>query len=264
MQLKRIIPCLLLSQDGLYKTVRFKERRYVGDPINTIRLFNDLMVDELILLDIDATKNSTLPNFSYISDVVSESFMPLCYGGGIKSVETAEKLFSIGVEKISINSMALEDLQLVTDISKRFGSQSVVVAVDIKKPFFGKKGVYSYQNKSIANKDIESYLKSIENAGAGEILLTSVDREGCLSGLDLELIAMVSNSVNIPVVAHGGAGNIKHLIEAIEHGASAVSCGTMFIYEGPHRAVLVSYLNENDYKLVNPNFFNEVTFNGNR
>ncbi len=252
MLLKRVIPSLLFSCDGLYKTVKYKNKSYVGDPVNAVKLFNDLEVDELVLLDIDASKKKAGPNFNLIEEVASECFMPLCYGGGIKSVKDAERIFSAGVEKVCINSQAMVDLELVTQLSKIFGSQSIVVSIDVKTTWWGKEKLFSHRHNKYDNRTVKRYAKDCADAGAGEIFLTSVDREGTMAGLDLGLIDSISRAVDIPVIAHGGAGSIEHILDAFNSGASAVSCGSKFIYEGPHRAVLVNYLSEEEYQVINP------------
>ena len=191
MLLKRVIPSILFSGEGLYKTVKFKKKKYVGDPINTIRLFNDLKVDELILLDIDATKKNSGPNIELVEEIASECFMPLCYGGGITSVEHAKKLFSLGVEKICINAQALINLELITNLSEIYGSQSIVVAIDSKRSFFGKSKIFSYLGRATPKLSVEDYARKAAEAGAGEIFLTSVELEGSMNGFDLPLISSV-------------------------------------------------------------------------
>lgn len=252
MLLKRVIPSILFSGDGLYKTRKFKNKTYVGDVVNTIRLFNDLKVDELVLLDIEASKTSNGPNFDLIKEVASECFMPLCYGGGISSLEQAEKIFTLGVEKLCINANAMKKPELISILAKVFGSQSIVVGVDVTKNMFGTYKLYSHTGSGVPKKKIAEYLKNIESLGAGEIFLTSVDREGTMKGFDLALIEEAGKTVNIPVVAHGGGGNLAHMLEAFEKGASAVSCGSKFIYQGPHRAVLINYLTDEEHQIINP------------
>jgi len=252
MLLKRVIPSILFSNDGLYKTVKYKNKKYVGDPINTIRLFNDLKVDELILLDIDATKSGKGPNFNLIKEIASECFMPLCYGGGISSIDQAENIFSLGVEKICLNARAFFDLKLVTSLSEIYGCQSIVVSIDVKRNFFGKSQLFSYSGKATPKYTVEGFAKKVAEAGAGEIFLTSVEREGSMNGFDLSLISHISTAVDIPIIAHGGGGDLSHILSAFEQGASAVSCGSKFIYQGPHKAVLINYLTEEEHQVINP------------
>ncbi|MFZ5945165.1 MAG: AglZ/HisF2 family acetamidino modification protein [Bacillota bacterium] len=238
----RVIPCLLLKNRGLVKTVKFKDPRYIGDPINCVKIFNDKEVDELVFLDIQATMGKRKPQFDIISDIASECFMPLCYGGGINTLEDIQKILNIGVEKIAINSHAIEKPEFVRDASRAFGSQSIVVSIDVKKSLFGKYQVYSDSGiKSTRLTPIEHAMR-MEEMGAGEILLNSIDKDGTMAGYDLELIKMVSESVHIPVIACGGAGDISHFKEAIDFGkASAVAAGSLFVFQGSLRAVLINY-----------------------
>ena len=221
----RVIPILLLKKQALVKTKRFRKFDYVGDPCNTIRIFNELEVDELFVVDIDATPSRCVPNFKILQEIAEECFMPLGYGGGVTSLEQAKKIFDIGFEKISLNSIVFENPGLVTEISNHFGSQSVVISVDVKKSF------------SPVN-----WAKQVETLGCGEILLTSIDREGSWSGFDLELVSQVANAVSVPVIAHGGAGNLNHLSEVVRLSkASAVALGSMVVYQKKDMGVLVNF-----------------------
>lgn len=235
------MPCLLLQNNALVKTIGFKKPNYVGDPINTIRIFNEKEVDELILLDITATKQNKSPAFEMVSQVVSECFMPLTYGGGIKTLEEAKKLLTMGVEKIALNTAALENPRLITEIAEKYGSQSIVVSVDVKKNWLGKYKIYSHDGTKSWNKVLVDYTKAMERYGAGEILLTSMDQEGSFTGYDLCLVQEVANAVNIPVVANGGAGSLEDIANAIKAGASAVALGSMVVYQGKNRAVLTNF-----------------------
>jgi imidazole glycerol-phosphate synthase subunit HisF len=238
----RVIPCLLLKNDGLVKTRKFKDPKYIGDPINAIRIFNEKEVDEIIVLDIQASKVSAEPNYELIEQFAGECFMPLCYGGGIRSVDQAQRLFSLGVEKVSINSRALENLDLVNDITARYGNQSVVVSIDIKKNLLGQYKIYSSANeKNVADKDWLDFVKLAIAAGAGEILINSVDRDGTMAGIDLPLITSASAVCNVPLIALGGVASLADIQLAIKAGASAVSAGSFFVFYGPHRAVLITY-----------------------
>ena len=252
MVLRRVIPCILYSNDGLYKTVKYKKKEFVGDPINTIRLFNDLKVDELIMLDIEASRFNRGPNLELVKQVSSECFMPLCYGGGITSVSDAEAVFSLGVEKICLNTQPLNDLSLIKELSDLFGSQSIAVSVDVGKNIFGNRKVYSHLRKKYLDLNLLDYVREAERAGAGEIFLSSIHLEGTRLGFDLQTIAEVAKSVDIPIVANGGGGDIAHFSQAFESGASAVCCGTKFTYQAPHKAVLISYLSEEEYLCINP------------
>lgn len=237
----RIIPSLLLSDGGLVKTCRFSDPKYVGDPINAIRIFNEKEVDELMVLDISASHKGKGPDYDLIERFAGECFMPLCYGGGISSLEQARRLFSLGVEKVCLQTAVLDDPSLIEDIASRYGSQSVVVSVDVKKNWLGKKCLYSASTKKALKKPFMDYVSSAIEAGAGEILLNSVDRDGTMSGMDLELITQVSSSLSVPLIASGGASNIKDMKDAVDAGASAVAAGAFFVFHGPHRAVLITY-----------------------
>lgn len=237
----RVIPCLLLSGEGLVKTTKFQSPSYVGDPLNAIRIFNEKEVDELIVLDIDASRQGRAPDFNRVEQVASECFMPLCYGGGVASVEHAKTLFSLGVEKVSIQSAALSDLRLVSEIASRFGSQSVVVSIDVKRNLFGKPKLYGSSRRNTSNVPWQEVLKKAVAAGAGEILLNAVDKDGTLSGMDLGLIGEASAICDAPLIAAGGAGSVQDLRAAVDAGADAICAGAMFVYHGPRRAVLITY-----------------------
>jgi cyclase len=226
----------------LVKTTKFKNSRYVGDPINVVKIFNDKEVDELIILDISAARERSDPDFDYIVKVVSECFMPVCYGGGIKSIEDARVLFSLGIEKIAINSAAVENPILVRELSEIFGSQSIVISIDVKEKMLGGYEVYTFGGQSRTRLNVRKHANRMEEMGAGEILINSIDRDGTMMGYDIGLIKDIATSVRIPVVACGGAGKIDDFRKAIGQGqASAVSAGSLFVFHGRHKAVLVSY-----------------------
>lgn len=240
-----MIPCLLLRDGGLWKTVRFGEERYVGDPINTARLFNDKEVDELVLLDITATVEGRRPSLSAIREVAGECFAPLCYGGGVRSLEDMHDIYSVGVEKVALNAAAVEQPELVAQAAARFGSQSVVVAIDVRAG-----EVVTHRGTRSTGLDPVEHARGATERGAGEILLTSVGREGTGAGLDTDLVERVAGAVGVPVVAHGGAGSVEHLGEAARAGASAVAAGSLFVFVGPYRAVLVTYPGEAELAAV--------------
>lgn len=243
----RYIPCLLLSNNGLVKTVKFKNPSYVGDPINTVRIFNEKEVDELIFLDIDSSPERKEPNYKLISEIADECFMPLAYGGGITRLEQARKIFEIGVEKVVINTSAHKNLELITEISNIYGNQAVVGVVDVKRNFFGKYQVVSNSAASKHSYQPVEWAKSLVNAGAGEIMITSVDREGTWSGMDIELIKTITSGVGVPVIAHGGAGNTAHINDAINNGkASAVALGSMVVYQKQGMGVLINFPNRKE------------------
>ena len=242
----RIIPCLLLRGAGLVKTVKFKDPTYVGDPINAVRIFNEKEVDELLVLDVDASRVGREPNYDLIEQFAGECFMPLGYGGGISSVEQAGRLFSIGVEKVSVQTAALDDLSLVTEIAALYGNQSVIVSIDVKKNLVGQHKLYTAASGKTLRRDWKSFLTEAVAAGAGEILVNSVDRDGTLSGMDLPLIEAAAALCTIPLIACGGIGSLADIKAAVTAGASAVAAGAFFVYYGPHRAVLITYPKYND------------------
>ena len=238
---QRVIPCLLLRNSGLVKTLKFTNPKYVGDPINAIRIFNDKEVDELMVLDIEASKQGKEPDYALIEQFAGECFMPLCYGGGVRTVEQAQRLFALGVEKVCLQTAALNDISLVTRIAERFGAQSVLVSADIKRSLFGKRQLYSAATGKAVAQPWLDFLKSAVAAGAGEVVLNSVDRDGTMQGMDLELIREASSALPVPLVAVGGVGSMADIRAAIDAGASAVSAGAFFVFHGPHRAVLITY-----------------------
>ena len=238
----RIIPCLLLDGKGLVKTHKFRDRTYIGDPCNAIKIFNEKEVDELILLDIQATNNKSNPSFEFISEIASECFMPFAYGGGIASLEDMNRIIYSGAEKIIINTQAILNPILVQQAAEKFGSQSIVVSIDVKKDFLGRYKVYLHNQKKIRNLDPVSFAIQMQELGAGELMVNSVDKDGTMTGMDLDLIKMISTKVDVPVIACGGAGTLQHLKDAIDIGcASAVSAGSMFVFYGKKKAVLISY-----------------------
>jgi cyclase len=237
----RVIPCLLLSGERLVKTVRFKQPTYVGDPINAVKIFNDREVDELAILDITATPERRDPPFDHLKEIAGECFMPLSYGGGIRSIDHARRLFSLGVEKVLINTAAADDPALLSTIADEYGSQAVIAGVDVKKDWLGRTRVFNRGGSNNTGREPVEYARAMQDAGAGEILLNAIDRDGTMSGYDLDLITQVSRAVSIPLVACGGAGSIDHLAAAIAAGASAVAAGSLFVFTGPRRAVLINY-----------------------
>jgi cyclase len=237
----RVIPCLLLSGERLVKTVRFKQPTYVGDPINAVKIFNDREVDELAILDITATRERRDPPFEHLRAIAGECFIPLSYGGGIRTIEQARTLFGVGVEKVLINSAAADDPSLLAAIAAEYGSQAVIAGIDVKKDWLGRVRVFSRAGTHNTGRTPTEYAKAMADNGAGEILLNSIDRDGTMSGYDLELIRELSAAVPVPLVACGGAGSVADLAEAIAAGASAVAAGSLFVFSGPRRAVLINY-----------------------
>jgi cyclase len=237
----RVIPSLLLDKGRLVKTRQFAEPKYVGDPINAIRIFNDKEVDELMVLDITASAERRDPDMALIEQFAGECLMPLCYGGGVRSVEHAAHLFKLGVEKVCLQTAALDNAQLVTRIADRFGAQSVVVSVDVRRNWRGKPQLYSASARKALPEPWMEFVKRTESAGAGEMVLTAVHRDGMMEGMDLELIREASGALSIPLIAAGGVGTLQHIKEAVDAGASAVAAGAFFVFHGPHRAVLITY-----------------------
>lgn len=237
----RIIPCLLLKDLGLVKTVKFLNPKYVGDPINAVKIFNDKGVDELIFLDITATNEKRKPSFELLSKIASEAFMPFSYGGGLRDIEDVRRIMTIGVEKVIINTYAFEKPDFIKEIADRFGNQSIVVAIDAKKSTNNINEVFINGGRVNTDKDPVGYAMQIEKMGAGEIFLNSIDRDGTREGYDLELIRQVTESVGIPVIASGGAGSVEDFNNAVKAGASGVVAGSMFVFVGSNDAVLINY-----------------------
>jgi len=242
MIIHRIIPCLLLSSKALVKTIQFKDPGYIGDPINAIRIFNEKEVDELIFLDIHAYSHGKAPNFQLISEIATECFMPVTYGGGVTNLGNALSIFQSGIEKISLNSVIFNKPEFVSEMAKQFGSQAVVASIDVKKNKRGKHEVFKANGKFATGWDPIEFAKYVENLGAGEILVNSIDRDGTQIGYDINLIRNISKSIGIPVIACGGAGSIQDFVDAIKlGGASACAVGSMVVYFGKNRAVLINF-----------------------
>jgi len=239
--INRVIPCLLIKDDVLVKTYKFKTNKYVGDPINTIKIFNEKEVDEIIVLDISASKNNKEPNFQLIKQLTSECFMPICYGGGIRTIEHANRLFDLGVEKISMQSILFHNLDIAREMCDYFGSQAIVASVDIKRNYFNKYFLYNSSTKQKVNIKIELFIESLQSAGIGEIIVNAVDNDGVMKGVNMELISFINQHLNIPLIAMGGVGKFEDIVSAINSGADAVGVGAYFVFNGPYRAVLISY-----------------------
>lgn len=237
----RVIPALLLKGGGLVKTLKFTSPKYIGDPLNAIRVFNTKEVDEIMVLDIEVSKLQKEPNYALIEQFAGECFMPLCYGGGISTVEQASRIFKLGVEKVCIQTAALNDLNLVRQLADRFGSQSVVVSVDVKKDWLQRPKLYKSVSGQSSSLNWLNFIKDAVDAGAGEILFNVVDRDGTLQGPDLGLIRQASAEISAPLIAVGGIGSLTDIREAVRAGASAVAAGAFFVFHGPHRAVLITY-----------------------
>lgn len=238
----RVIPVLLLRGAGLVKTVKFKDPKYIGDPMNAIRIFNEKEVDELVFLDITASPEGRAPQFDLLKDIAGEAFMPMAYGGGVSTIEQIKKIFGLGFEKVIINTAAYRNLELISEAAAIFGSQSIVGAVDVRSGFFGGYELRSQGGRKKESVGLAEHLGALERAGAGEILVNSIDRDGTMSGYDLNLLSKVRACVRVPVVACGGASGVNDFVAAVERGhADAVAAGSMFVFVGPHRAVLINY-----------------------
>jgi cyclase len=245
----RVIPVLLLRGAGLVKTTKFKDAKYVGDPINAVRIFNEKEVDELVFLDIEATVNGRAPNLDTLRNIASECFMPLCYGGGVRDLPTIEAILKTGVEKVSLNSALLEHPDMVREAARIHGSSTIVAAIDFKKGFFGKAEACIRAGRQGTGLTPVELAKRAEDLGVGEILLNSIDRDGTMAGYDLEMTKQVAEAVQVPVITCGGAGSLAHLRAAIhEAHASAVAAGAFFVFHGKHRAVLITYPSQADLK----------------
>lgn len=238
---RRAIPCLLLHQNTLVKTVRFGKPSYIGDPINTVRIFNELEVDELVFLDISASREQRPPHYDLLRQITNECFMPLSYGGGVNSVEIARTLFRMGFEKVVVNSAAFENQHLIPALADAFGSQSVVVALDVKKDWLGRYRVTSHSGQRTHSIPPDEWAHKVVEAGAGELLVTAIHQEGTWRGYDTALIRSISDAVSVPVIAHGGAGTLEHLAAAVQDGhASAVALGSMVVYQKQGMGVLIN------------------------
>lgn len=239
----RIIPVLLLEQGRLVKTTRFAKPSYVGDLVNSVRIFNEKEVDELAILDIGASKRGQTPNFKLIKEITDECFMPLAYGGGITDVAHVRRLVEMGVEKVVINSAAMVRPEFVTEAAMAVGSQSVVVSIDVKKGLFGGYGARAVSgSRKVEAASVPALVERMVQAGAGEILLNNIDRDGTLLGYDHELLRLVTAATSVPVISCGGARDVSDLVlAAAQSGAAACAAGALFTYRGPHRAVLLSY-----------------------
>ncbi len=237
----RVIPVLLMKNKGLYKGVKFKSHKYVGDPINTVKIFNDKEVDELVIFDIEASRLNKQINFELLENIASEAFMPIAYGGGIKTLKDAQKLFSLGIEKVVLNTSAIENFDLVKKLVDSYGSQSVVFSLDVKKSFFGKHETYSYSGTKKVKIPPVELAKKMQELGVGEIIVNSIDNDGVMKGYDLAIIKEIATQLTIPVIACGGAGNLEDFNKAKEIGAHGCAAGSMFVYNGIHKAVLISY-----------------------
>jgi len=243
----RIIPVLLLRGNALVKSKGFKDFRYIGDPINAVKVFNDLKADELVFLDIEATKEKRTISTELVSQVGEEANMPFAVGGGIKNLDEIQNIIAKGAEKVIINTCAVENPKFIREASDNFGSSTIVVCIDVKKKFFSGEVVWRNSGSKSSKYSPKDFAKIIEENGAGEIIIQSIDKDGTMSGYDLDLVKEISTAVAIPVVALGGAGNLEHMIEAYKKGfASALAAGSLFVFQGPNKGVLINYVEKSD------------------
>lgn len=241
----RVSPCLLVHNKGLVKTVKFKDAKYVGDPINAVKIFNEKEVDELIVLDIDATVENKSPDYQMIKHLANESRMPLCYGGGIKTPQQAQEIIKLGVEKIAISSEALSNPSVLREMADIIGKQSVVVVLDVKKTLFGSYEIYTHNGKKKVKKKLEQVISELEEIGIGELVINSIDQDGMMKGYDMKLAEKVRDLASVPLTILGGAGSSEDILKLIEKfkviGASA---GSLFVFKGVYKAVLINYLTQ--------------------
>lgn len=246
----RVIPCLLLRGNGLVKTKKYKDTVYIGDPVNAVRIFSDKEADEIVILDIDASRLGNEPNYELIAEMAGEAFMPVAYGGGIRSLEQIRRLIRSGVEKVMINSLATESTNLIREAVDVFGSQAIVGGVDVRRKMFGGFSVVAKSATVATGLNLQTHIQSLVQAGVGELFINDVDRDGTMAGYDLDLVRAVTKAP-VSVVVCGGAGTMQHLSEAVhEGGASAVAAGSMFVFHGKHRAVLINYPKASELEMV--------------
>jgi len=245
------MPCLLLKGRSLVKTVCFRDVSYIGDPLNAVRIFNEKQVDELVIFDITATIENKEPDYDLIAKIAEECFMPLCYGGGIRTIDMIQKILNSGVEKIVVNSQTVKNPKFIRQAADQFGSQSIIVAIDVKKNQWGNYTVYSHGGRKNSKIDPVVHAQLMAEMGAGEIILTSIDREGTWAGYDYEITRRVAAAANIPVIASGGAGEVLHFYEAVQKGkASAVAIGSMAVYHDKGQGVLINFPDHDMLKAV--------------
>lgn len=242
MVLTRLVPIMLLKNKGFYKTEKFRKPIYVGDPINAVKIFNEKQCDELAILDIEASRLNKEPDYAFLESIAGEAFMPLSYGGNVTSVECAAKIFSIGFEKVVIQSAALRNPSLISEITARFGVQSVCVSLDIKKAFFGGYYVFDHlSRKKSKHLDFSNVASFINGLGVGECIVTAVDKEGTMEGMDYELISLIREKINIPTIYNGGLSSFSELQSAFDNGICSIGAGAFLVFNGKHKAVLINY-----------------------
>ena len=255
----RIIPSLLIHKKGLVKTVKFKYSKYVGDPINAVRIFNEKEVDELAVFDIDASVLGNEPDYVLIEKLANQSRMPICYGGGVKTVEQAQKIFSLGIEKIALSSSVINNPILISEISERVGSQSVIVVLDVKKKTFGGYEIYTHNGKKNTAINPIKFAQKAQDLGAGEIVINSIDNDGMMKGFDTNIINKIRQVVTIPLTVLGGAGSLVDIKEIIhKHGIIGVAAGSLFVFKGVYKAVLINYPSKLDKSKIFQDLRNKI------
>ncbi len=244
----RIIPCLLLKNKGVVKTKQFQNPKYIGDPVNAVRIFNEKEVDELMVLDIDATSNDVEPDYKMIENLAAQCRMPLCYGGGVKTIAHAEKIIALGVEKVALSSAAIGIPELVSELSAQIGTQSVVIVLDVRKNHLSNDYEVWTHNGSHCTRSCPVELAQLmERRGGGEIVINSIDKDGTMNGYDLQLVKLVRDSISVPMTVLGGAGSLKDIEELIrEFGVIGAAAGSLFVFKGAYRAVLINYPNRDE------------------
>ena len=243
----RIIPSLLIHEKGLVKSVKFKNYKYVGDPINAVRIFNEKEVDELAIFDIDATVLGNEPDYILIEKLANQSRMPICYGGGVKTVEQAQKIFNLGVEKVALSSSVIHNPSLISEIAERVGNQSVIVVLDVKKKIFGGYEIYTHNGKKSTGIDPIEFAVKAQELGAGEIIINSIDNDGMMKGFDMNIIQKIRQVTKVPLTVLGGAGSLDDIKKVIsKYGIIGVAAGSLFVFKGIYRAVLINYPSKSD------------------
>ena len=238
----RIIPVLLYHDEGLVKTVNFKKSKYIGDPLNAVKIYNEKKADELIFLDIDATAKNLSPNYKLIERIANQARMPICYGGGIKTANEAKRIFSLGIEKIALSSEALTNPSIITDIASEVGNQSVVIVLDIKRSLLGKYEIYTNNATKKSKVDLNNYVKSLYELGAGEIVINNIDRDGLMKGYDIDLVSYISSLTSLPITSVGGVGEIEHFKTLLKKcDITGLGAGSLFVFKGKYKAVLINY-----------------------
>ncbi|OUS31456.1 imidazole glycerol phosphate synthase subunit HisF [Gammaproteobacteria bacterium 45_16_T64] len=248
----RVIPCLLIRNKGLVKTVKFKEGKYVGDPLNAVKIFNEKEVDELIVLDIDATRASGEPDFHMIEKMASECRMPFCYGGGVTTKEQARKIISLGVEKVALSASIVHNPELVREIAREIGGQSVVAILDVKKKLIGSKyEIWTHNATKNTGKCPVQFARVLERMGVGEIVVNSINNDGVMKGYDLNIVRRIRETIKVPMTVLGGAGSVDHIKELVHtYDVIGAAAGSLFVFKGSYKAVLINYLSENDASLI--------------